>query len=65
MKARTILAAMTVVAMTASAETYTDLDTGVVWTYVTNGGTTPKPRPSCSRSVPTGLRDMGGGALDR
>ena len=31
---------MTVVAMTASAETYTDPDTGVVWTYVTNGGTT-------------------------
>ena len=26
-------------------------------------GTTPKPRPSCSRSVPTGLRDMGGGLL--
>ena len=28
-------------------------------------GTTPKPRPSCSRSVPTGLRDMGGGAFER
>ena len=40
MKARTILGAMTVVAMTASAATYTDPDTGVVWTYVINSDTT-------------------------